>query len=134
MAEDWAALAAEVDEAIRSVADIGQPEGYPAALLIPADGASAAPGGPPTGTGAYATVYCLEGVREIRDMNGSTILQTLRTLTISATGQAPAKGQQIAVGVTADDVTNSTKWSEIAEVRPLSPAGVAVLYEVDLVA
>lgn len=56
-----------MDEAIRSVADINQGGGYPAALLIPANGAPAFPGCPPTGPPSYATVYCIEGVREIQD-------------------------------------------------------------------
>jgi hypothetical protein len=134
MAEDWNAIAAEVDEAIRSVADIGQADGYPAALLIPASGEPSTPGGPPSGSSSYSTVYCIEGVREIRDQAGMTVLEVRRTLMISATGAAPTKGQQVAVGVTAEDAADATVWHEIVEVRPVSPGGIAVLYEVDLAA
>ena len=134
MPEDWNAIAAEVDAAIRSVADVGQPGGYPAALLIPASGTPASPGGPPTGADSFATVYCIEGVREIRDQAGMTVLEVRRTLTVSAAGTAPLKGMSVAVGIAAEGVTGSTIWSEIVEVRPLSPTGVAVLYEVDLAA
>jgi hypothetical protein len=134
MAEDWSAIAAEVDAALKSVADISQASGYPATLRIPASGEPANPWDPPSGSPTYSTVYVVEGVREIRDINGTTILQTLRTLLISATGAAPAKWQNIAVGVAAEAVTDATVWDEIAEARPVSPAGIAVLYEVDLVA
>lgn len=134
MAENWAAIAAEVDAAIKSVADIGQSGGYPAALQLPPAEKPANQWDPPSGSPSYATVFVLEGVREIRDINGTTVLQTQRTLTISATGAVPAKGQQVAVGVASGDVDDDTVWNEIAEVRPLAPAGVAVLYEIDLVA
>jgi hypothetical protein len=135
MPEDWNAIAAEADEAIRSVADISQAGGYPAALLIPANGPPASPGGPPTGSDSYATVYCIEGVREIRDQAGMTVLEVRRTLTISATGAVPTKGQSVAVGVTAEEAeAGDSTWHEIVEVRPTSPAGVAVLFEVDLAA
>lgn len=134
MPEDWNAIAAEVDAAIKSVADVGQPGGYPATLRLEPAGAPANPWDPPSGDPTYATVYVLEGVREIRDVNGTTVLQTMRTLTISAMGTAPLKGMSVAVGVAAEGVTGSTIWNEIVEVRPLSPAGIAVLYEVDLAA
>lgn len=130
MPENWNAIAAEVDEAIRSVADVAG--GYPAAIEMPPAGAPANAWDPPSGSPTYHTVYCLEGVREIRDAAGTTILRTMRTLMISATGPAPAKGQRIAVGVSADDADEDSPWQEIEEVRPLAPAGVAVLYEVDL--
>ena len=133
MAEDWNAIAAEADAALKSVADVSQPGGYPATLRSPAAGVHAL-GEAPSGTPSYSTVFMVEGVREIRDTAGATVLQTLRTLMISATGASPTKGQAIAVGVKKEDVTGTTVWNEIGEVRPISPAGIAVLYEVDLVA
>ena len=134
MSENWNAVAVEVDAALRAVADISQAGGYPATLQIPPAGSPPHPWDPPAGSPTYATVYVVEGVREIRDAAGTTVLQTMRTLLISATGAAPAKGQSIAVGVVAGNVDDTTAWNEIAEVRPLSPVGIAVLYEVDLVA
>lgn len=134
MSEDWNAIAAEVDAALKSVADVGQPGGYPATLRLAPAGLPANPWDPPIGSPTYSTVHVVEGVREIRDAAGTTVLQTQRTLMISATGAVPTKGQAIAVGVAAEAVTGSTTWNEIAEVRPVSPAGIAVLYEVDLVA
>lgn len=132
MPEDWNAIAAEVDAALKSVADIGQAGGYPATLQMPPAGVPANPWDPPAGSPTYSTVYVVEGVREILDAAGTTVLQTQRTLMISAVGAVPAKGQHIAVGVAEADVTGDTVWSEIAEVRPLSPVGIAVLYEADL--
>lgn len=134
MPEDWNAIAAEVDAALKSVADVGQAGGYPATLKIAPTGGPTNPWDPPSGLPSYATVYVVEGVREIRDAAGTTVLQTLRTLMVSAVGPVPSKGQQIAIGVAAAEVTQGTAWSEIAEVRPVSPAGVVVLYEVDLAA
>lgn len=134
MPEDWNAIAAEVDAALKSVADVRQAGGYPATLRHPPAGTPTNPWDPPGGSPTFATVYVVEGVREIRDAAGTTVLQTLRTLMVSAVGAVPSKGQQIAVGVAEDHVSSNTVWNEIADVRPLSPAGIAVLYEVDLAA
>lgn len=68
----------------------------------------------------------MDGVREVRDINGTTILETRRTLTISATGAVPTKRQSVAVGFTADQVTDNTVGHSIVEVRPLAPAGTAL--------
>lgn len=132
MAEDWNAIAAEVDAALKSVADIGQSGGHPAVLMSSGDTPPANPWDPPGGDPVYSTVHVVEGVREIRDINGTTILETRRTLLISATGAIPTKGQRVAVGLVAEEVVDETVWHEIVEVRPLAPAGVAVLFEVDL--
>lgn len=131
--EDWHSIAAEVDAALKSVADISQASGYPSTLRLPPAGAHAL-GEAPSGSPSYSTVFVVEGVREIKDAAGMTVLQTMRTLLIGATGAVPTKGQAIAVGIAEAQVTNDTLWNEIAEVRPISPAGIAVLYEVDLVA
>ena len=132
MAEDWNAIASEVDAALKSVADISMPGGYPAVLRSGGNAPPANPWDPPGGDPVYSTVYVIEGVREIRDVGGTTIVETRRTLTISAVGAIPTKGQMVAVGITADAVTDATVWNEIIEVRPLAPAGVIVLFDVDL--
>lgn len=134
MAEDWSSIAAEVEGALRSVSDTSQPGGYPATLEIPPAGGPGLLWEPHQGSATYATVYCVEGSREIRDVGGSTIIEVRNTLMVSATGAVPAKGQRIVVGITAEqlDFTDAPAWREIIEVRPLSPAGVAVLYELDL--
>lgn len=132
MAEDWNAIAKEVDAALRSVADISQPDGFPATLRIPGGEAPANPWDPSTGDAAYAELVVIQDTREVRDAEGTLIGQTIRTLTCSAKGVEPHDDWAIAVGVRADDVTEATVFEDILAVRPLAPAGVAVLYEIDL--
>lgn len=132
MAEDWNAIAAEVDAALRSVADISQPNGFPATLRIPAGGAPTNPWDPPGGDVTYAELVVIQDTREMKDANGTLIGQTIRTLTCSAMGVEPHDDWQIAVGVRVADVTDGTVFEDIMAVRPLAPAGVAVLYEIDL--
>ncbi|CAD7023166.1 hypothetical protein REJC140_00115 [Pseudorhizobium endolithicum] len=131
--EDWNAIAAEVSDAIRSVSDISQPNGYPVTLRIPGEATGPEwdpqPGGGPT----YKTLYAVEGFQEVRDASGTLIGQTRHTLTVTADPDAvPMKSHQVAIGVRAEDVAADTAFIEIIEVRPLAPAGVAVLYELDL--
>lgn len=135
--EDWASIAAEVEQAIRSIGDVSAPDGYPATLRKPPSGAPVQPWDPPTGSPTYYTVRVMVADRELRDINGTLIGQTKRTITISgAAGVVPSDDDQIAEGITAEQATaagdDAVAWQEIAEVRPLSPAGVAVLYECDI--
>lgn len=60
------------------------------------------------------------------DRLGTMVKQTTRTLYVSTQGLgvAPEKSDQFIIG---------GKISEIEEVRPLSPAGTVVLWEVDLI-
>jgi hypothetical protein len=132
VAEDWNAIAAAVDEALRSVADIGQPDGFPATLCIPASGQGENPWDPPGGEPTYATIYVIQDTREVRDVNGTTVGQTIRTLTCSAMGTEPHDDYSIAIGIAEADVTDATVFEDIMAVRPFAPAGVAVLYEIDL--
>jgi hypothetical protein len=132
MAEDWAKIAQEVDEALRSVADISQPNGFPATLRIPGNGQQQNPWDPPGGDVTYAELVVIQDTREVRDASGTLIGQTVRTLTCSATGVEPHDDWQIAVGVKAAGVTDETVFEDILAVRPLAPAGIAVLYEIDL--
>lgn len=130
--EDWNAIAAEVAEAIRSVSDVSQTNGYPVTLRIP--GTLTGPGwdpqiDPPT----YKTLYAVEGFQEIRDASGTLIGQTRHTLTVTADPDAvPMKSHQVAIGIAAEDADEQSGWVDIEEVRPLAPAGVAVLFEIDL--
>lgn len=133
MSEDWNAIALEVEEAIRSVGDASQPDGYPVTLRIP--GAITGPPydpveEPPT----YKSLRCIEGYQEIRDQSGTLIGQTKHTLTVTAKPDVvPMKNYRVALGLTSEAVSEASQWVEIAEVRPLAPAGVTVLYEIDLV-
>lgn len=132
MAENWTAIAAEVDQALRSVADISQPNGFPVTFRIPAGGAPANPWDPPSGSVTYAELVAVQDTREMRDANGTLIGQTVRTLMCNATGVVPSDDWTVAVGVAQADVTDDTVFEEILAVRPLAPAGVVVLYEIDL--
>lgn len=131
--EDWNAIAAEVDGAIRSIGDVSQPNGYPITLRFP--GAMTGPSYDPVeGAATYKTLHCVEGYQEIRDQNGTLIGQTRHTLTVTAKPDAvPLKSLKIAVGITAEQADEDSDWIVIEEVRPLAPAGIAVLYDLDLV-
>ncbi|HEX5933591.1 MAG TPA: hypothetical protein VFY63_05460 [Pseudorhizobium sp.] len=132
MSEDWSAIAAEVSDAIRSVSDISQSNGYPVTLRIPGE-ATGDPWDPQPGVTTYKTLYAVEGFQEIRDASGTLIGQTRHTLTVTADPDAvPMKSHKVAIGVMAEDVAEDTAFVEILEVRPLSPAGVPVLYDIDL--
>lgn len=133
MSEDWASIASEVEDAIRSIGDSSQPDGYPATLRKAGAGTPVNPWDPPAGDPTYYTVRVLLTDREVRDINGTLIGETKRTITISgAAGVVPSDDDRIALGITADEVTEDSAWQEIAAVRPLAPAGIAVLYDLDL--
>lgn len=77
-------------------------------------------------------VTAVQDMREVRDMSGMLVGQAQRRLMIDATGVQPLKSDVIAVGVAMEDVDAGTVFEEIVEVRPLSPAGVPVMYEIML--
>lgn len=133
MSEDWNAIALEVEEAIRSVGDVPQPDGYPVTLRIPG-AITGPPYDPVEEPPIYKTLHCIEGYQEIRDQSGTLVGQTRHTLTVTAkTDAAPLKSYRVALGITAEEASEASQWVEIAEVRPLAPAAVAVLYDIDLV-
>lgn len=137
MPEDWSSIAAEVEGALRSIGDVTQPDGYPATIRKPAGGAPANPWDAPLGDPTYHKVIILQSDKELRDVNGTLIGQTKRTITISgAAGVVPSDDDKIILGQALDYVDAETDaglaWEEIMAVRPLAPAGVAVLFELDL--
>lgn len=137
MAEDWNAIAAEVDAALRSVADVGQLSGFPATLRKGGAGAPSNPWDPPAGAPTYYTVYVVLDEQELKDINGTLIGQTARKVLVSgAAGVAPSDDDQVVLGqdlTYVDEATDSAlAWEEIMSVLHLAPAGVAVLYELTL--
>jgi len=127
--EDWAAIVAEVDEAIKSVASTD--EGYPATIRSQ----SSTGGDPwePTTSTADTTIRVIEEDRRVKSADGTYVDMTKRTLTTaSKPGFVPKKSDEIAVGITASEASDSSDWLVITEVRALAPAGVAVLYEIEL--
>lgn len=135
MAKDWGKIAGKVERAIKKVADTSQPDGYPATIRREVPGAvdpdePFIPGEP---TITYTTVRVVVFDKELRDVNGTLIGMTKRTITISgAAGIAPTDDDTIAEGIEAADASESSAWQEIVAVRPLAPAGIAVLYELEL--
>ena len=127
--ENWESIAAEVDEAIKSVASTDA--GYPATIRRQ----SSTGGDPwePTTTSAYTTIRVIEENRRVRSADGSYVDMTKRTLTTASKGGfVPKKSDEIAMGITDSEASDNSDWLVITEVRALSPAGVAVLYEIDL--
>lgn len=137
MAEDWSSIAVEVESALQSIADVNEPEKQSATIRKDGAGAPANPWDPPGGTPTYHQVIVMVSDKELRDINGTLIGQTKRTITISgAAGVVPSDDDKIILGQALDYVDAETDaglaWEEIMAVRPLAPAGVAVLYEIDL--
>lgn len=133
--EDWNAIAAEVEGALREVADTSQPDGFPVTLrkVVVTGGVPWDPGSG-TATPTYTGFVGFETVQEVRDASGTLIGQTRRTITVNATaGVVPSDDDQVALGVEAGEASESSPWVGILAVRPLSPVGTAVLYEIDLV-
>ena len=129
MSVNWLEVSAEVDEAIKSVASTDA--GYPATIRRQ----SSTGGDPwePTTTSAYTTIRVIEENRRVKSADGTYVDMTKRTLTTaSKAGFVPKKSDEIAVGITASEASDSSDWLVITEVRALAPAGVAVLYEIEL--
>ena len=138
MAEDWGSVAQEVEQALRSIGDTTEPNGHPAVIRKAGSGEPENPWDPPGGTPTYHQVVVLISDQELRDINGTLIGQTKRTVTISgAAGVVPSDDDTIVLGMTEAQVVavgeDDVAWHEIETVKPLSPAGVAVLYEIMLV-
>ena len=87
----------------------------------------------PAQTTTDADITAVDLSQRLRDRDGTLVGQTLRSLYVStAAGVTPKKCDSVAVGVAKASVTSSTPFIEIAEVRPLSPGGVNLMWEVDL--
>ena len=74
---------------------------------------------------------------ELRDINGTLIGMAKRTVTISgAAGVVPHDDDRIVLGMTSAQVTTAgdanVAWRDLVSVKPLAPAGIAVLYELTL--
>lgn len=131
MSEDWSAVAAEVEGALRSIGDMSQPDGFPVALRRMSAGD---PYNPDAGTTpTYTDFVALDEKREVRDASGMLVGQTVRTITVNATtGVTPTERDTIAIGIKAADAGDASPWEEILAVRTLAPAGVAVYHEMDI--
>lgn len=116
MAENWAAVAAEVSAALGEV-------GYTVTLIEP--GAETGPEYDPTfGPAVEHDVLALSDTIQRRDGNG-TVTQTVHVLTVEAHGVVPQKGWTVRVG---------GKVHRIEQVLPLSPGGIDLLFDLELAA
>ncbi len=119
VAEDWAAIAAEVAAAIGEV-------GFTATLRKRTTGPATPWDMTPPGT-ADATITVIDDRYRVRDAAGNLLAASMRTITVAVQPGVPA-----AVPTKADRVQIGGVWHEIGEVRSLAPGGVALLYECDL--
>lgn len=112
MSEDWAAVQAEVADAIASV-------GFSAKLerQCETDG--------PEGGDEYATVGTITVIDDMirRRDAGGMVTGTVRVLTVKGNGTVPQKGWRVKVRGT---------WHRIAQVMPLAPGGVDLLFDMEL--
>lgn len=111
---DWAAITAEVADALGE-------EGM-AATLTKISNAGGSFYDPVQSSTAY-TVSVLQMFQRVRDGSGTMTEKTVRSLLVAADGPVIDEGDKISIG--------SEEYA-ITAVRPLAPAGVVLMYEVDL--
>ncbi|MCE7028471.1 hypothetical protein [Jiella avicenniae] len=136
--EDWAAIAAEVESALVEIADVSQPAGYPVTIRRVTAGNPYDPDD--DGTKTYHAFHCVQETRQFRDASGSLVGESITTLLLNATGDiTPSEADTILPGTKKADIealpdaaADALGWQEIGDVREVSPAGVPVLFEVDL--
>jgi hypothetical protein len=114
MPENWSSIAAEIATAMR---DVGFPVTLQATALI--DPASP---DPVHGEPNEYEVHAIDDQIKRRDGNG-TITETVRVLTVEASGVVPVKGWNVVV---------NCKRHRIAQVWPLALGGVDLLYDLEL--
>ena len=122
MSEDWTAIAAEVKAGLASVGDVSHgAAGFQVALHKPGS-PGANPWDPPT-DGADYLLTAVEYPVDIKNRDGTLIQNDDVFLMLEATSVVPALEDTITVG---DDLFH------VVNVKPLKPAGIAVLYDVQL--
>lgn len=116
MAEDWDAIAREIDDAIASV-------GFLATLTRKtASGGTAYQ--PASFTTAEYPIVVIDDVIKVKNADGTLTGQKRRVLTISAlNGTTPQKDDSVLVRGTRHVVL---------EVMPLAPGGVDLLFDIDI--
>lgn len=131
MAEDWHAIAAEVEDALKSVAQTDA--GYPVVIRRMVEGV------PPNGftsgvqTPVYEQAYAIQDTRKIRNAEGNLIDNPETVVTISAVGiTPPTANDHIALGVVVGNAELVVDWLYIKQVIPLSPVGIPVLFDIVL--
>lgn len=127
-----AGIAAEIEAALKEASSaVGN-----GPLYCTLRKAGAGPASPHDDGAAAASVdhqlVAVSGLNRIRDASGALIGQSMRTLTVNATGATPEKGDKIAVGVAPRDVSDDTVFEIISEVHTSAPGGVALSHKLEL--
>ena len=116
--ENWSGIAAEVDAALKSVGSTDA--GFIAVLERPVASGND-PWNPTQASPQTANVAIVLSEFTNNEINGTTILATDKKVLVSATGMEPKPGDRLTISGVKHQVINA---------KPLAPAGVAVMYEV----
>lgn len=118
MAEDWAAIASEVADALGDV-------GFTATLTRTTGGAETPWGTEAATVTSYTVTVVDDGIKSLTQpqIDGTLIVRISRVLTIATGAVIPAMG---------DTITLHGQEHAIAAVMPLAPGGVALLFEAEL--
>jgi len=121
MAENWSAIAAEVDAALKSV---GSTDAGFAAVLSQTTVTGADPWDPGSGTTTTVNTNVTIVVSEyaVSEIDGTTIQAGDRKVLMTAIAGVEPKPSDV--------LTISGKAYTVINAMPLAPAGVAVMYEV----
>lgn len=114
MSENWAAVASEIADAIASV-------GFAATLEQPGT-ATGTSYDPTIGAPTLHSVIVIDDQIKRRDAGGM-VTESVRMLTIRGNGTVPVKGWRVQV---------RNQWHRIAQVWPLAPGGVDLLFDLEL--
>ena len=132
MSEDWGAIADEVSEAIKSV---GSTVSGHFSTLVKKGPNIGEESDPTYGPDDLYDIVILEGKVVTRDQEGNLLEKIIRTITVSTEGLStvkPEKNDKIAIGVKSADYDSFSETHVIEAVKPLQPAGVVVLYKLDI--
>lgn len=77
---------------------------------------------------SFSAVTVVQVTKKVRDGVAMTE-RRMKMLLIAATGAAPAKGDNVAIGIAPAAVTSATVWSRIGEVETLAPGGAALMFK-----
>lgn len=73
-------------------------------------------------------------ISERENPNSMGSVRVRKVIMSTSAGVVPAQKDLFVIGMVAGDVTSGTQFVEVEEVRPLSPGGTDLLYELELAA
>lgn len=133
MAEDWNAIAKEVEGALKSIGTTDA--GWPVLLRREVAGPGPNDWTPGTPVPTYYQFWAFQDYKRIRDRDGTLTDIVERTFYLTATaGVEPQPGDRLAFGATIANAATvgEDKWVAVMRSLPLAPVGIAVLHEVTL--